>query len=136
MRYQDWPMRLKEVIHASETKPFAWGEFDCCLFAADCVLATIGVDVAADWRGTYDSRESAAALLASLGGAATLADSVLPGRRLPYPMMAQRGDVVLIETPDGQALGICAGRFHLLPAPIRGLIQLKLARAITAWRVD
>ena len=45
-RLPDWTARLAGVIRAGEDAPFAWGTFDCCLAAADAMLATTGVDAA------------------------------------------------------------------------------------------
>lgn len=53
MRRLNWHQHLAQTLQAAMTRPFSWGEHDCCLFAADCVQAVTGVDVAADFRGTY-----------------------------------------------------------------------------------
>jgi hypothetical protein len=50
-RYEDWPQRLVAAIEAARGRPFSWGAMDCCLFAADVVLAMTGVDYAAGFRG-------------------------------------------------------------------------------------
>lgn len=48
-------LSLQRVIAKEFSRPFVWGECDCCLAVAN-VLVTLGAeDVAAPWRGTYDS---------------------------------------------------------------------------------
>lgn len=136
IRREDWPQRLDDAIAVARVQPFVWGEHDCCLFAADCVLAMTGHDPAADWRGRYDDSEGAYALLTERHGGdlAAAVDAAL-GERLSGPAFAQRGDVVMIDTPLGLALGVCAGRFHVVPTRPRGLIAFRLSQALAAWRV-
>lgn len=52
-RLDDWPEKLAEFIRASRSKPFAWGTHDCVLFGVEAVYASVGVDLALGWRGTY-----------------------------------------------------------------------------------
>lgn len=135
-RFQDWPRRLDEAIAVARVQRFAWGRHDCCLFAADCVLAITGEDPAAAWRGQYDNAAAGYALLTARhkGDLARAVDEVL-GERLGSPAFAQRGDVVMVDTPGGLALGVCTGRYHVVPTEPEGLVTLRLSQAICAWRV-
>ena len=36
-RLDDWPTRLNAFIDAARERPFAWGTWDCCTFAAAAV---------------------------------------------------------------------------------------------------
>ena len=47
------------LIAERRLMPFARGTNDCCMFAADAVLAMTGRDLAADWRGTYSDDRGA-----------------------------------------------------------------------------
>ena len=79
MRKEDWPERLMALIAERRSRPFAWGEQDCALFACDAVAAMTGADPAAWFRGRYRTRRGAYALLKRfvlLG---------LPSRRLAAP---------------------------------------------------
>lgn len=55
-RLGDWWERLQATVREWEAKPFKYGETDCAMFAAACVFAVRGVDVAATWRGIYHDR--------------------------------------------------------------------------------
>lgn len=134
-RFEDWPKRLDEAIAVARVLPFAWGQRDCLLFAADCVEAMTGTDPAAQWRGRWSSAEEAYAILnAEFGGdLAAAVDSVL-GERLGGPAFAQRGDVVMVDTPNGLALGVCAGSYHVAPWRT-GLVALRFSQALAAWRI-
>lgn len=106
-RLPDWPTRLAAFIEARRERAFSWGESDCCLFVCDCVEAMTGTDPGARWRGLYVSEKGARRLLRDNGGVSGLA-TLLLGPAIPAPL-AGRGDVVLIDTPGGEALALNVG---------------------------
>lgn len=132
-RYPDWPERLAMAIEAARERPFAWGFHDCCLFAADVVRELTGEDLAAPFRGRYASRREAVALLGARGGLEAVLDAVL-GPRRPTARLAHRGDVVLAQTDEGPAVGICCGYRAAFAGP-HGLTFLKPAAWSASWRV-
>lgn len=110
MRYRDWTTRLNDTIKAASERPFSWGEFDCCLFAADCALAVCGVDPAADYRGQYDSEASAKRALSKRHGSLEAAWDSCFAR--VNPAYIQRGDVALYQGPNGRGVAVYwAGEF-------------------------
>ena len=132
MRYQDWPERLHQIVADSHVKPFAWGQHDCCLFAANVVMELIGVDPAAELRGTYSTALEAARILKDRGGVREIASTVL--HEIP-PMTAQRGDVVMVHTDaHGDALAVCLGA-HCAAPGVESLQYLPMSRSVAAWRV-
>lgn len=130
-----WRERLDALLRARMDQPFAWGVHDCCLFAADAVLATTGRDLAAPWRGTYSDAAAAYRLVRYLGGLPAIAD--MAGPRVP-PLAAQVGDVGLVVdislTGERELLAVCAGANWLCPTA-RGLGAMPLSAARLAWRV-
>lgn len=104
MRLENWPGLLEEFIEQSLHAPFEWGARDCCLFAADAVRAMTGEDYAAEFRGRYRSARSAQQVLAAFGGVSGIVERT--GFEEIAPLMAQRGDVVLVNTEAGDALGV------------------------------
>lgn len=110
MRFEDWPQRLDAEIERARSREFAYGAHDCCLFAADIVLAITGVDPAAHLRG-YTCAIAAARIVAAHGSIEALASSLL-GEPVS-PKSAQRGDIVItrprIRDGDGEAEADCAG---------------------------
>ena len=122
--------RLSALVAARLRTPFAWGVHDCCLWAADAVLAQTGRDPAAAWRGTYSSRRGAAAVLRQAGGLRAVA--ALAGREVPAAA-ALPGDVGLLQRPGGRLLGVCAGGSWLV-ASRGGLVAVPAEAAIAAWR--
>nr|WP_238149160.1 hypothetical protein [Arsenophonus endosymbiont of Aleurodicus floccissimus] len=63
MRRRDWATRLPNTLRAAMSRPFSWGEHDCCLFAADCVIAVCGFDLCLEIRGRYRSKAGALRVL-------------------------------------------------------------------------
>jgi len=140
-RFNDWPARLSEFIAARREMPFAWGVNDCCLFAADAIIAMTGTDFAAPFRGLYDTARGALEVVRGRGelfgvGDVTAELMCLYGIREVPPPFAQRGDLVLLEREHGESLGIISldgtdvwapGDEHLVCVPI--------SEGRRAWRI-
>jgi len=104
MRYRDWTTRLSEVIKAALERPFSWGEFDCCLFAADCALAVCGTDPAQAYRGTYKTEAGAKRALKKNHGSLEAAWDACFTR--VAPAFIQRGDIAMYEAPGGRSMAV------------------------------
>jgi hypothetical protein len=135
-RFEDWPLRLTAFVEGATHTPFAWGRHDCCLFAADAVAAITGVDPASELRGRYHNPNSAARLSVRRGGFEKMVADLAArhGMAALRPLQAQRGDVMLVDTEAGPALGVCLGGKIACAAPL-GLSWLPLTAARRAWRV-
>ena len=125
MRKEDWPEIIASEIAAAD-KPFVWGEWDCCLFAAHVIYAVTGEDFAKEFRG-YTTQIGAAKLLKQYGGVNGIASKFLPEILVPF---AGRGDVVEI---DG-ALGICLGQWSMFLTET-GLIKKLTLDCVRAWSI-
>jgi hypothetical protein len=134
-RSQDWPEQLAAFIEARRATPFAWGQQDCCLFAADALLAMGTEDLAAPWRGTYRSARGAKRALQAAGGMEQLVSDALQSQPRAA-LLAQRGDVVLMDMPAGPTLGVCLGA-HVAAPGADGLVfePLASARLRMCWSV-
>ncbi|WP_374764258.1 DUF6950 family protein [Yunchengibacter salinarum] len=114
-----WQAALFRAVSARQGAAFAYGRFDCCTAAADCVDAMTGIDLMAGLRGRYRSAAGACRLIRE-GGARDLFDLVhqraaSAGFPPISPLHAGQGDLLLarVAIPDacrGQAVGICMGR--------------------------
>jgi len=133
MRRTDWLERMMSYVEASEEKEFVWGSCDCCLWVADAVQVMTGTDFADAFRGKYSSRRGAAAALRKYGGG-TLDESIpLPTVGVAY---AQRGDVMLVQTDDGPALGLCMGELTAVKAKHAGIVYVRSYSCRLAWSVE
>lgn len=133
-RFEDWPQRLAAAIEAARGRPFCWGAHDCALFAAEVVQALTGIDFAAEFRGRYASKAEAVGLLGERGGLEAVVTAVL-GTPRPSPILAQRGDVVMVVTDEGHALGICNGAHAACAGREGGLVFKPMPEWRLAWEV-
>lgn len=133
VRHLDWPERLAAFIESRRRSPFAWGQHDCCLFAADEVLALTGTDLAAELRGAYRTAEEAVQVLRRVGGCGALAARHLP--EYARPLMAQRGDVVSVDLDGRETLGVVAGNGCWAAPGEGGLLFRPMAEVLRVFAV-
>ena len=138
-RYEDWPRRLNDFVALARERRFRWGTHDCMLFAADAVQAITGVDPARPYRGIYRNRREAERLMKEYagGGVSKLTELVTEDHSIPEipPLMAQRGDVCLVEVSSREALGVAVGSIILVAALPKGVAAVPLTGALRAWRI-
>jgi hypothetical protein len=137
VRLRDWQLLYEAFITQRFATPFAWGTQDCCTFAADCVLAITGVDVAHPDLRLHRTQAQAAATLARMGGVKRIATAALGPHR--GAQFASVGDVVMVTMPDPsgtpqKALAVCNGANAWVPSSL-GLVPVSLRDAIWCWRV-
>lgn len=131
-RVEGWERLLWEAIEEARAKPFVWGEHDCATWAFDVRRLLTGQDAASAWRGKYRNGKAAARFLRQGLKMAThsdLATSIL-GAPLASPLLAQRGDIVLL----GDAFGVCVGSDCAYLSP-EGLTFRPITETDLAWRV-
>ena len=134
MRNADWRTALVSYLHTARRRTFAYGEHDCTIFAADAVLAMTGRDLAAEWRGKYHSLGEGVALLRAAGHESNTALAASLFDECPVAM-AQPGDIAVIATENGDALGIVQGEAIYTVGP-QGLSISPLLAAHRAFRVQ
>lgn len=130
-RLPDWAARLQALLLAARDTPFAWGRHDCCLLAADAVLALTGHDPAAPWRSTYSDASGARIVLRQLGG---LAGAAALGAVPIRTSFAGAGDIAIVKAGRRSVLAVCTGDGWLCVTR-RGLMPLPLSAARHAWGV-
>jgi len=132
-RLVDWPTRLNDHIEEWRHKKFEWGKADCALFCLYAEKAICGASRFDDFIGKYRSAAGSAKALLKIG-AGDLAASVGARLREIKVLEAQRGDVALIDTPDGDALSLVVGD-KVAAMGKDGLVFLPLSAAKKAWKV-
>lgn len=133
MRLQNWQIHFEKFIADNRKAPFVWGKHDCCLFAANSVLAITGIDYAKDFRNSYDSAISAAKLIAEFGGLDGVASKLLNAQPVPVGY-ADVGDVLLASQEGRGLLAVCNGSTMLAPG-LDGLITLETYTALKTWKI-
>lgn len=132
MRYRDWTTRLNDVIKAALERPFSWGEFDCCLFAADCAVAVCGVDPAERYRGKYKTEAGAKRALKKTHGSLDAAWDACFTR--VAPPFIQRGDVAVYEAPGGRSMAVYWANEFWATTEL-GVTRV-VCEPIAVWRVE
>jgi hypothetical protein len=142
-RTPHWATReLDQFLINNAKTPFQWGVLDCCLFAASAIQAFTGTDIADDFRGKYSTQTSAFALIKTVTGGTTVEDAAVYCAtkhgltEWSTPLLAQRGDLVVIQDGDQLIAGIVHlnGR-HVISIGESGLKRLPLKAAKRAWHV-
>ncbi|HLH35992.1 MAG TPA: hypothetical protein VKX41_15070 [Alloacidobacterium sp.] len=142
-RKKHWDTRaFHDFLMSRAATPFQWGVHDCALFAADGIQAITDVDIAADFRGKYTDEAGAFAAIKSIAGGATVADAAaycMHKRGIPelqHPLMAQRGDLVVVNESGRLIAGLVhlSGR-HIVVAGEDGLKRLPITSIVRAWHV-
>ena len=133
---------LPEFVERNRHRPFAWGSWDCSLFAAEAIQAITGVDVGAEFRGKYKTERSAMRTIkrvtggTGVGAAAAYVAQQNGMAEIAHPRAAGRGDLVIANNAGRVLAGIVAqhGR-SVLSVGERGLTEVPLEAIKRAWRV-
>ncbi|WP_293862505.1 hypothetical protein [uncultured Alsobacter sp.] len=134
MRREDWLARLEALVRDRQHREFAWGTFDCCTFAAEAVEAVTGTYPVPGLPGAYDTRMGALRWLAERGFAnLEAALDAFAGERLAWPLMARRGDIVLVNDMTVGVVHPAGGVIACLSADAPGLALVSPRLATAAW---
>uniref|UniRef100_A0A3B0M303 DUF6950 domain-containing protein n=1 Tax=Arsenophonus endosymbiont of Trialeurodes vaporariorum TaxID=235567 RepID=A0A3B0M303_9GAMM len=86
------------------SRPFSWGEHNCCLFAADCVMVVCDFDPCTEIRGCYCAKAGALRVLKNEFG--DLQQGVSRFFNTIPVEQVMRGDVVMFDGDEGLTLGV------------------------------
>jgi hypothetical protein len=133
MRRADWQARLTDYVISVQGASFRPGRLDCALFAAGAVRAMTGRDHARGFRG-YRTLAGGARRLQARGFEDHVALVAARLEEVP-PAFAQAGDLAVIPTGEGPALGIVQGEQVYVMRP-DGLGLVSRLDAARAFRVS
>jgi hypothetical protein len=143
-RKQHWETRaFHEFLLSRAHTPFTWGDNDCALFAADGVKAITDVDIASDFRGKYTDEVGAWAAVKTVCGGTTIEDAAAYCAQKhglvewTHPLMAKRGDLVVLEESGNLVSGLVhlSGR-HVVVVGEKGLHRLSISAIKRAWHYE
>lgn len=132
-RLLSWETHLNDHIEEWRNVTFKWGQYDCALFCLYAEKAMCGASRFEDFIGQYKSAAGSAKALMKFGGG-SLADTVAQRLQECDIMTARRGDVALIDTPDGDALALVIGD-KVAAMGHTGLVFFPVSAAKKCWRV-
>jgi hypothetical protein len=136
MRYENWPCRLQILLDAAREQEFSWGTLDCCQWAGLAVEAQTGVNPIAHIRGKYRTAIGAKRVLnRDFGGSLRAGVTLSMGDPVP-PLMAGRGDLVLVDLDGTECVGVVDLSGERIAAiGLHGLEFVPLTAAVAAWKV-
>lgn len=133
MRVSNWDQIANDYLASKANSAFEWGVNDCALFAADLVLLITGRDIAAEYRGKYDSQLSAAAALREYGQGTleatfdALFDVIPIGDACRFDLAYAEGSIGIVIGDEALFVGE-QGDFP-------GLVRIARSSWVKAWRV-
>lgn len=134
MRLEGWEQRLAAVIEDARHRPYVLGEHDCFRLACRVIEALTGVDRWPAFAG-YKTKREALVKLAHYGSSFEAAGDWFFGVERMSPKLAQRGDIVALQSDDGDKhLGVALDHRAAFMAT-GGLFYVPVTTALCAWRV-
>lgn len=134
MRRHDWRVQLKAYIERVRHQRFCPGKLDCGLFVAGAVEAITGTDYGKDFRGRYTTLNGGTKAIRRAGyiDAIDYVQSLFSPIHISH---AQVGDIAVIETESGPALGVVNGA-HIFVMTSAGVGSIELLRGVRAFRIE
>ena len=130
----DWKQRLRAYLAAQSDVPFSYGQNDCGSFAGGAVEAMAGENPHVLVAGKYKTMKGALRALKRAGHEDHVAYAASVLTEIDNPLFAQFGDIAVVDSPEGPALGVVVGAHIEVRAPHgRGLVPL--TDAVRAFRV-
>jgi hypothetical protein len=117
-KLSDWEARFHQFLVANRRKPFAWGEWDCCIFTNAAVREMTGEDLIPDelhWTDQVTAMQAIERYGKTLGMSVQKA-ALAAGLETIDPTNVTKGDVVVVKEEGGQVAGICDGFAILCPS--------------------
>lgn len=140
MRLNNWENNLLKTFSEWQSKSFVWGVSDCCWFASACVKAIRGDDPVKDFiKDTfqYQNEEDARKVMGRFKDNITGCIESRLGKS-KKPLLAQRGDVVLLKLPDQtEVTGVVdlSGKYIKALKKSGGLTSMPLRFGTKAWTI-
>ena len=132
-RRNDWKPRLRQFLDEQGDKQFQFGQQDCGSLAGGAIEAMTGENPHAKVAGKYKTMAGALRALKRLGHDDHVAYTASLLTEIE-PLYATFGDIAVVDSPDGPALGVVVGAHIEVRAPGgRGVVPL--TDAVRAFRV-
>ena len=136
IKLANWQTHLHHYLSANKNREFAWGDWDCCVFANGALKAISGLSVMPpelQWRNESE------AMTAIQDYGRTFANAIKMACRSAglEPIDVQQitaGDLCVYMNDNEELCGICDG-FALISPSDHGYAFNKCETARLAWRV-
>ena len=129
-----WQNRLSAYLAGAGRERFVPGQHDCALFASSALAAMTGEDLAAPYRGRYTTERGGIRILRWDDYRDHIALAAAHLRARDPGEGARPGDLAVIPTERGPALGVVQGAAVYVLTPDR-LSLVPLVLAVTVFEV-
>lgn len=104
-RHSEWENRLNDVVAKHQAMPGEWGKSDCWIMTMDAIEAVTGERILPHLQ-TYSSEAEGYKLFRKAGYELTVEEALAATLKQIPPVMAQRGDVGVVEREGGVSCGV------------------------------
>lgn len=105
-RHSDWEDRLNDVVAKHQAMPGKWGTSDCWIMTMDAIEAVAGERILTHLQA-YASEADGYKVFRKAGYKLTVEEALADALGEPLaPVLAQRGDVGVIERDGGVSCGV------------------------------
>lgn len=132
LRKDGWETRLADLIESKRNIPFCWKTNNCLGFVAEAEIAVQGFTEFPEVLQPLENKFAALRLIRKNGK--TLDEWIDKKYQRISILSAQRGDICMIETSEGAAVGICIGHNATFVGS-HGLEFVPMSLTIKAWRL-
>jgi len=136
-KQNDWEDKFDMFMLESKDKPFAWGKWDCCIFANACVKAMTGkslIPSSLKWTDEKSAKKAIKDYGKTLRGALDKACKAKKVKQIK-PYMISKGDLVIFLQNKDQVVGISDG-YSIHGPTDDGLTARGNDQAKYVWRID
>jgi hypothetical protein len=131
VKTSDWHDGLWKLVREHQNIPFSWTQRNCCHFAFAAADAMTGGNRVAVVEYFSYTKRKALRHLVEVGGLRAFINRHFGE---PVPGRAQRGDLVLVDTPAGEVAGIWVGNAALVTGE-EGLVEYPRDAVLCRWEV-
>lgn len=132
MRIEGWEKKLDAIVESKRNQPFDWASNNCMGLVAEVQQEITGKTDFPEVLENIDNKFNAQRLI--LKRAKNLTELMDKNfSKIPITL-AQRGDIVEVETCEGPAMGVCIGAKAVFIGK-DGIEYIPLTALIRAWRL-
>jgi hypothetical protein len=137
-RVDGWPAELNRLVESARFKPFVWGVHDCGSFVCQAYETLTGIKPP-DIARPRDSLMDYLRCLVKWNGLAEIMDQTF-GPSVEGYQHARRGDIVMVESPRVEQVGVKQASAislgnHIACTGLTGLEFLSLTSVVRVWRI-
>lgn len=134
MKLECWESLLYEFVGDPANHIFAWGKNDCVMFAGRGIAHYTDERPLDKLLDVWTDEASADQVIQEYGGLYEAVCMVM-GPPLGNPLMAQRGDLALVQVGEMDFLALHLGDRLVAPSQGKGLVSINVRHADVVWPV-